>query len=66
MARFSKEAMIEALEKKASYLKDTYNFDPGNGTAQLKNRDQDTAVAYGRFRLCLDLIDAIENGRIAK
>ncbi|MBN3777008.1 hypothetical protein G3O06_05415 [Burkholderia sp. Ac-20345] len=62
--RFSKPNMIAALERRAEALQKKHGFNPNNGTAQLTGplATQEAAVAYGDFRLTLDLIQWIEDG----
>ena len=66
--RFSKPKLLAALERRADGLKAKYGFDADNGTAQLTGRlcGQDVAVAYGEFRLCLDLIQQIDDGSLLR
>lgn len=64
MARFSKTAMVANLDAKVAKLKAAWGFDPNNGTAQLKGKGEDAWLAYGEYRLCLRLIEEIEDGRV--
>ena len=66
MSKFSKGAVIDALQKRADHLREKHKFDSNNGTAQLKGRlaGQDAAVDYGEFRLCLSLIQQIDDGSL--
>lgn len=66
MSRFSKTAMIAALDDKADSLQKQFGFNPDNGTAQLKGRldSQDAAIAYGQYRLCRDLAEQIHDGSL--
>ena len=64
MSRFSKETVIDALQKRVDHHREKHGFDPDNGTAQLKGKlsGQEAAVAYGEFRLCLTIIQQIDDG----
>lgn len=64
MARFSKAAMAAHLEAKVSALTAKWQFDPNNGTAQVRGKSEEALVAYGEFRLCLRLLAEIEEGRV--
>jgi hypothetical protein len=66
--RFSKPNLLAALERRADELQKQYGFDRNNGTAQLKGKldSQDAAVAYGKFRLYLDLIQQIDVGSLLR
>lgn len=62
--RFTKSALRDYLVKRVCGLRDKYNFDMDNGTAQLRDGDKDRAVAYGEMRGALDLIHQIDGGFI--
>ncbi len=57
--RFSKSALIEELIERADALKDAHNFDEHDGWNQVKQKDIDVIVNYGRFRELCDLIDEL-------
>lgn len=60
--------MIDELQKRADSLRQEHGFDQNNGTAQLTGprASQKAAVAYGEFRLCLNLIEQIHDGSIPR
>jgi hypothetical protein len=62
--RFSKANLIAALQRRADSLQKKHGFNPNTGTAQLKDAlaTQEAAVAYGDYRLSLDLIQWIDDG----
>ncbi|MFP3637890.1 hypothetical protein [Paraburkholderia sp. SIMBA_054] len=62
--RFNKSNMTAALQRRADSLQEKHGFRPDDGTAQLAGplATQDAAVAYGDYRLCLNLIQWIEDG----
>ena len=58
--RFSKATIMDYIARRTEQLRAEHRLDPGNGTAQLRGRSTETAVAYGEFRALLDLRDAID------
>jgi len=68
MARFSKEVVLAAIDKKIEALQNEWGFDPNNGTAQLKGKlaGQDAAVAYGTYRALDDLAEQIADGSLVR
>lgn len=68
MSRFSKPALLNALELQIESIEAKYGFDRNNGTAQLKGNlsGQDAAIAYGEFRSLIRLVDKIEDGSILR
>jgi len=66
--RFNKPNLLAALGRRADTIKAKYGFEASNGTEQLTGRlsGQDVAVAYGEFRLCLDLIQQIDDGSLLR
>jgi len=64
MARFNKAKIISDLDERAESIRIEFNFDRGNGHAQLKDGDKLRAIAYGEWRKMLDLANEIYEGRI--
>ncbi|MBC8737007.1 hypothetical protein F6X40_09320 [Paraburkholderia sp. UCT31] len=66
--RVSKPTLLAALERRAEALQKEFGFDVNNGTAQLKGKlaGQDAAVAYGKFRLCHEMIQQIDDGSLLR
>lgn len=66
-ARFSKANMLGELRRDAERLRERWGFDPGNGTAQLRNLLSkgdliEAAVAYGQWRRIQLIVEDIEAG----
>lgn len=74
MQRFSKQQLIDDLLKLETDIKDSENFDIGNGTSQLWPSGASTAVKdaidraakYGRMRAYKELRIWIASGQIGK
>lgn len=62
--RFTKAAMIGFLENRVRMMEGLNGFDPLNGWAQVDGRSVQTIVQYGEYVAMLDLIDAINGGRV--
>ncbi len=60
MSRFSKANLIEKLQDQAEYLENKYNFDPNNGTDQLKTRSAEVWMAYGKYDTYNNLIMGLQ------
>ena len=43
--RFSKATVLDYIARRAEQLRKDHKLDPNNGTAQLRNRSTDDAVA---------------------
>lgn len=69
--RFSKQAVINYCTRNIDRLK-AQGFDPGNGTSQVRGASLEKVIAYGEFRLYLDLLfevldgTVVDNGRFSK
>jgi hypothetical protein len=59
---FSKGVLLEWLAVRITLLYCENGFDPGNGTAQLKNAPQDRVLQYGKA--LEDLADAVRGGYV--
>lgn len=60
--RFSKDQMIEMLEKRIMLMEDRLGFDESDGSAQVKGRSPEWQQAYGEFRAYCDLRENIIAG----
>lgn len=61
--RFSKDAVIDALEKQAKFLQEKWDFTARTGTAQLRDSDStDRKVAYGEWNSLRNLVMQIDEG----
>ena len=47
--RFSKKSFAKYVFSRIDYLEKTYGFDPGNGWAQVKDKNTSLIVAYGEY-----------------
>ncbi|MDU8350880.1 hypothetical protein RYA05_03110 [Pseudomonas syringae pv. actinidiae] len=69
--RFSKQAVINYCTRNIDRLK-AQGLDPDNGTAQVRGASLEKILAYGEFRLYLDLLfevldgTVVDNGRFSK
>lgn len=55
--RFSKRAMLNELGERIDALQKQYDFDPGNGWAQVEGRAIEAIFAYGQYDALCDLFD---------
>ncbi len=60
--RFSKDKVKGWLLCQIIRLERNYRFDPGNGTAQLKDRDLAAYVAYGQYDAYKHILEEIKGG----
>lgn len=61
---FSEGVLLEWLAARIAALYCENGFDPGNGTAQLKNAPQDRVLEYGKLMALEDLADAVRGGYV--
>lgn len=66
MTRFSKQALLEALNNQITDIEAKFGFDRDNGTAQLIGdlSGQDASIAYGEYRSKIRLVNSIEDGSL--
>jgi len=62
--RFSKDTMLSHISKKMQLLEEQWNFDPNNGSAQVRNSDPDRVMAYGEYNALDYLYDQIAYGLV--
>jgi hypothetical protein len=60
--RFSKDTMLSHISKQMELLEKEWNFDPNNGSAQVRNSDPDRVMAYGEYNALDYLYDQIAYG----
>jgi hypothetical protein len=64
MARFSKTALLNELEKRITAIKTDNGFDLRGGTTQLFQRDTRTVVEYGKMQAYISLFQDIRGDAI--
>jgi len=60
--KFSKQKIMQHIERKLILLEREFGFDPNNGSDQLKTASQETIIAYGEYEALNVLWDDINNG----
>jgi hypothetical protein len=58
--RFSKASVAAEIQRRIDAIQAHWRFDPGNGTAQLRGKDNDAAVAYGEWSALRSLAAELE------
>lgn len=64
MAKFSKQAMIDHLEKQMEFIVRRRGFKEGDGWAVVDGKDTEVVLDFGRFDELRDLIDDIYSGHL--
>ena len=60
--RFTKDVLLTEIEKRIQIFMIWNQFDPDNGTAQLRGRSQDAILDYGKIEALRSLRDDIVCG----